>query len=248
MATKRKRSIMPHETKELIRRIELRMRDLGFNSAEVSRKAGLGQTAVYDILNGKNLSPSIPHVKAIAKVLECSVAYIVGEAEHPGGQPQYQSVAEIPVIGFAETGAFRQMADFDQGDSESLRKVAASRSTDHPKARHFALQIRGDSMNLAKPYPLIDGLIVLCIDMADAGLEIESGKIYAVRRTMDGGQTYECTVKRAKVFRDRFELLPESSNQDHKPLILPRGAGRDDAAKSIDVIGLVYGVSFEEKF
>jgi hypothetical protein len=32
---------------------------------------------------------------------------------------------------------------------------------------------------------------VLCVDMADAGLQVESGRIYATRRTLDGGQTYE---------------------------------------------------------
>jgi SOS-response transcriptional repressor LexA len=237
---------MPNGTKELVTRIELRMAALGLNAAEVSRKAKLGNTATYDILNGKNLSPSIPVIKAIAKVLECSTAYLVGETDQPGGQPQFQQVAEIPVIGVAEAGAFRRMADFDQEDVSGLRKIVAAFSTSYPTARHFALLIRGDSMNEAKPYPLLDGLTALCVDVADAGLEVESGKIYAVRRTLDGGQTYECTVKRAKVFRDRFELHPESSNPEYKPLIILRSTPADHDPAEISVIGLVYGVTFEE--
>jgi SOS-response transcriptional repressor LexA len=238
---------LPRDARALIGRIEKLMTENHTNAAAISRKAGLGDTAVYDIITGKNKNPSLPVVKAIAKALNCTVAYLVGEQSERDGQPVSVVAIPIPIIGIAETGAFRAMADFDQDDQRKLPKIDAAKSSDYPRARHFALRIRGDSMNQAKPYPLLDGVLALCVDTVDAGLEVESGRIYAVRRTLDGGQTYECTVKRAKVFRDRFEFHPESSNPEHKPLIIKRGDGRDDTTKEIGIIGLVYGIHFDGK-
>jgi len=58
--------------------------------------------------------------------------------------------------------------------------------------------------------------------MADAGLQVESGKIYATRRTLDGGQTYETIVRRAMVFRDRAELSAGSGRpEDEKKSLYP---------------------------
>jgi SOS-response transcriptional repressor LexA len=122
-----------------------------------------------------------------------------------------RSAGSIPIVGVAELGAFRQMPVNDDTE-ENLPRVNAPHSRLYPNARHFALEVRGDSMNAAKPSPILDGMIALCVDVVDAEIEVESGKIYAVRQTRDGGQTYELTIKRAKVFRNRVELLPESTN------------------------------------
>jgi hypothetical protein len=81
---------------------------------------------------------------------------------------------------------------------------------------------------------------VLCVDMIDARLSIESGKIYVVRQTKDGGQTYELTVKRARVFADRIELVPESTNQRHRPIVVPLDFDTE-AQKEVAAIGWVYG-------
>ena len=89
--------------------------------------------------------------------------------------------------------------------------------------------------------------------MADAGLEITDGRVYVVRRTRDGGQTYEMTVKRAFVFRDRIELRPESTNPAHTAITVKRGkdedfdgthGGSDRAGlRHLRVAGVVTGLS-----
>src|ERR1035437_448158 len=230
------------ELKTLIERIVARMEALGTNAKQVSLVARLGNTAVYDIVNGKNLRPALPTIKAIAKSLECDLAYLVWDQPEPRRDiTSLQGMEPIPVIGVAEAGAFRNMVDFDQ-DLRDVQKIQASRSIVYPKAKHFALLVRGDSMNAAKPISIVEGVYLLCVDLTDAGLEIESGKIYAVRRTTDGGQTYECTVKRAMVYRDRYELIPESTNNPHQRLVIPRGPSHTDVGTAIDVIGLVYGL------
>lgn len=231
--------------KLLINRMLRQMEALGLNARETSLKAGLGETGVYDIINHKNKKPSLVVIQAVAKVLECDVAYLAGEIDAPRRVSTDDVIADIPVAGMAEAGAFRTMVDFDPGNPAGLRVVAARKSRRHPTAKHFALDVRGDSMNAAVPRPIPDGAIVLCVDMISAELEVESGQIYAVRRTLDGGQTWECTVKRARVFRDRYELVPESTNASHEVFVIPRGAGREDEVRQIEAIGLVYGVFFD---
>lgn len=154
-----------------------------------------------------------------------------------------RSAGSIPIVGVAELGAFRQMPVSDDTE-DSLPRVNAPHSRLYPNARHFALEVRGDSMNQAKPSPILDGMIALCVDVVDAEIEVESGKIYAVRQTRDGGQTYELTIKRAKVFRNRVELHPESSNANHQPLIIPIDS--DPASTNeVTAIGWVYFVGYD---
>ena len=118
--------------------------------------------------------------------------------------------------------------------------VSPQRSRNYRSFKHFALRVQGDSMNAARP-PIADGQVILCVDMADAGLEITDGRVYVVRRTRDGGQTYEMTVKRAFVFRDRIELRPESTNPAHTAITVKRGKDEDFDGTMVEAIGLVYG-------
>lgn len=225
----------------LISRIEERIAAKKSNAKAVSLKAGLGATAAYDIIAKKNKKPSVPVIRAIARALDTTVAYLTGDSNNPE-IGEHRELAPIPVIGIAEAGAFRAMNDFTHdADNRALPTILVPPSRRYPEARRFALEVRGDSMNAAKPTPILEGMSVLCVDLIDAELSIESGRIYAVRQTLDGGQTYECTIKRAHVFRDKIELRPESTNPKHQPLTIPRDYDPESATE-MQAIGLVYGV------
>jgi SOS-response transcriptional repressor LexA len=229
------------DLKILKERVAERIEALETNARAVSKKAGLGETAIHDILSGKNQKPSVPHLQAIARALKCQVAFLIGESDDVGNGENRRRTLPIRIAGLAEAGNFRVMRDFGADRDSDLPELDAAASRYYPKAKHFALEVRGDSMNAARPTSIVEGMYALCVDMIDAELVIESGRIYAVRRTLDGGQTYECTLKRAKVFRDRIELHPESTNPRHVPLIIPAGV---DYLRSheVEAIGLVYGL------
>lgn len=67
----------------IIERIRARMSELGTNATQVAAMAGLGKTAVRDILAGKVKTPSVETLARIADVLKCTVAYLIGEQEGP---------------------------------------------------------------------------------------------------------------------------------------------------------------------
>jgi SOS-response transcriptional repressor LexA len=192
---------------------------------------------IRDFLTGKTPVLSSEFMAALTDAAGGDIAKQVTEGRlidiaQPGG------IASIPVIGVAEAGAFREMVEF--GDEHELPHIAAPRSTQYPLARHLAFEVRGDSMNASKP-PIVEGAFALCVDVIDAGLTIESGEIYVVRRAMSGGHGYEWTVKRAKLFRDRIELHPESTNQSHKPVMIPRKQEHVMTGEVV-AIGWVYGL------
>jgi transcriptional regulator with XRE-family HTH domain len=238
-----------------IRRVMARRRT---NAAALARTAHLGSTAVYDILRRKNRNPSRAVLESIARAADVNVDYLLGntdnmEVRRGDALGDKAAVLPIPVIGLAEAGAYRAaMLTFDL-DEHELPTINAPLPKHHPEGRRFALQVIGHSMDAARPAPIAHGMYALCVDLASAGLGIESGRIYAVQRTLDGGQTWECIIKRCMVYADRIELVSESTHKDdprHQPIVINRRAKGNDLldTREIKAIGLVYGAmsSFED--
>lgn len=225
------------QSKVLTERIRERMTALGTNARQTSLKAGRGATLISEILSGANNNPSNQVLLAIASALDCSVAYLLGETDIVSTEPEQRGTISVPVIGIAEAGAFRHMSALNYDDSSlPMREVQLSRR--FPRARHFALQIRGDSMNASRTGPLTDGMFVMCVDMKSADLEFENDRLYAVRRSLDRGRTFETSIKRATVFRDRIELASESTRQ-HDKFIISRSPS-SDSEPQVEAFGLVY--------
>jgi SOS-response transcriptional repressor LexA len=222
----------------LIENLKSAMAANGLNPFSAAKKAGVGKTFITDIMRRTNRNPSLSKLRKVAKALNLSIVDLAGIADAMPIPNQ-----KIPISGIAEAGAFRPMPEVRPEREDELPTIVAGRFAAFASARHFGFEVRGDSMNAATPAPIAAGSIALCVDMVDAELTIETGRIYLVRRTLDGGQTYEHTIKRAHVFRDRIELRPESTNPKYQAISIPRGAGDEVGGSEIVAIGLVYGVS-----
>lgn len=67
-------------------RIQVRLDALGLSASRASLDAGLGRSAIGDILAGNSESPRVATLEALARVLECSVVYLVtGQSDAPSG-------------------------------------------------------------------------------------------------------------------------------------------------------------------
>jgi transcriptional regulator with XRE-family HTH domain len=223
------------DSKVLVERLQKLLNERQTSARALSRQAGLGDTYVNDVLSGKNASPSIPAVRTISKALGTTIAYLVGETGHQDRAAAPHSIAAIPVIGIVEVGAFRKLQSHS-----NFPLVERPLSQSYPDARHFVLTVGDASGAASKDGPILPGMEVLCVDMADAGLQVESGRIYATRRTLDGGQTYETIIRRAMVFRDRVELIAESGRPEDEKIVVSGLA--TDPGQPIFALGLVYGI------
>lgn len=205
----------------------------GAEMKDALRKFGINWGAINDILIGKSKNPSAKTLLQIAKALRCDIEYLLGEQDHPHIKSPIETLIGIRIIGIVEAGTFRRKSqDLDERFSPVIH---APPSKNYPNNKHFALRIADRGMDLAKP-PILEGMHVVCVDVVDANIELESGKLYAVERTLDGGKTYETTVKRAHIFQDRTELRPESSDKRIDMIVIRNDADNDP---NTVVIGLV---------
>lgn len=226
----------------LLERIQKIIVDHRLAPRAVSEQAGLSPTYLFDLLGGRSKRPMIQSLQAIAKVLGVRLAYLLGEVNDPdlvNGNSSPRPIRSIPLVGVAETGAFRKPVM--QAHSSHFPLLQRPLSQAHPDAKHFALTMGDEAMNVGgREGPVFPGNEVLCVDMMDADLTVNDGRIYAVRRTPDNGRTWETLIRRARVYRDRTELVPESSQPFEK--IVVRGGLGTDPTDQIHAIGWVYGI------
>lgn len=122
----------------------------------------------------------------------------------------------IPFAGLVEAGTWREIEDLDQTPARLIHRPRDQRFRD---ARQYVWQVVGDSMDMAH---MPDGIFVLAIDYSDFVARygvLNDGRFVIVERR-DGARR-ERTVKQIRIFRDRMELQPRSSNDRHQPIVVP---------------------------
>lgn len=180
-----------------------------------------------------------------AKAFGVSKGEIVDDAGAPSARSRPESlVEELPagdaftfakVDGSVQAGAFLALEAFDDDLGEV---VSAPRDPAFPFARQVAYRVKGDSMNRAQPKPMNEGDVIICAAWEDVGLKEKDGLNVVVQQTTADGQLRERSVKELRVFPDRVEFHPRSSNPAHKPIIVNREFHTDDG-KEVTILALV---------
>lgn len=241
---------------DLADRITRRLEKMGLSARAASLEAGLSDAFVRNILKGKSQSPRAENFEALAAVLRTSSSWLLkGEGPEEAGasatsanSPHSAStggtVEELPAgeaFGFAkidgsvQAGAFLALEAFDDDLGEV---VSAPRDPAFPFARQIAYRVKGDSMNRAQPKPMNEGDVIICAAWEDVGLKEKDGLNVVVQQTTADGQLRERSVKELRVFPDRVEFHPRSSNPAHKPIVVDREYHTDDG-KEVTILALV---------
>lgn len=71
----------------VIQRVKERLAILGLSEKEASHRVAGNPSVFQNLFNAKKKSPSLDRTERIAKVLECSVAYLVGQSDDVGEPP-----------------------------------------------------------------------------------------------------------------------------------------------------------------
>lgn len=207
-------------------------RDL--NAYQAAKDAGLGDSFVRDILRGKTKSPSAENLAKLAAVLKASVSDLQADTSRRTmivTDPDIvEDVAGLTVVSEVNAGNWREVMDLEE--HEEKERIAAARDQRFPRAKQYALRVRGDSMDLDYP----DGSYVTCVDYWDAGVPIRDGQVLHVERTRAGGQLVEITIKAVETIDGRRYLAPRSRNPKWKPFPID---GEEDTIVTIK--GLVTG-------
>ena len=236
---------------DLADRIDRRLKKVGLSARAASLKAGLSDAFVRNILQGKSQSPRAENFEALARVLKTTPSWLLkGEGSEEGDvqseprQSAGSTVEELPVgdafvfakiDGSVQAGAFLALEAFDDDLGEV---ISAPRDPAFPFARQIAYRVKGDSMNRAQPKPMNEGDVIICAAWEDVGLKEKDGLNVVVQQTTADGQLRERSVKELRVFPDRVEFHPRSSNPAHKPIIVNRDYHTDDG-KEVTILALV---------
>ena len=212
------------------------LRKPGKKATALADSLGISESAVSNMRKGKR-GIKAEELPVIARYLEEEPpadtgrnTKVVSGSAYPAPIPKLRM---LKVIGVAEAGAFRQIDMLAQVQEQFLEIAGPSA---YPSVTHYALIIRGDSMDRAG---IVDGDHVSVADYGELGFPLKNGTIVHVERSTDGGYI-EWTLKEVHAFPDRYELRPRSSNPAHQPLVIPRTGDQED--NEIRIRGIVVGV------
>lgn len=219
----------------IYQRIKSRLDELGLSERKASMLAVGNSQFIRNIRKGQSVSPRGENISKLAKVLQVSESWLLGTSDDPS-EPQNQSAQGIRYGGIVEATAFRPNDVLNQ-DAE-YRTVPIAPDPRYPPYSQFAFQVVGDSMDQADMRP---GSWVQAVEIhAWQSLhgEPRDGTFVIVARTRNGDDERELTVKRLRIYRDRIELCPESSNPKHKPIVFPNPPQEDQPAEG-QIIAIV---------
>lgn len=214
----------------------------GWTHEEAAQQMGISRGQFIKLERGERQLTDRT-IALAAKAFGVTKGEIVDDAPTP--RPRTEStVEELPagdaftfakVDGSVQAGAFLAVEAFDDDLGEV---ISAPRDPAFPFARQIAYRVKGDSMNRAQPKPMNEGDYIICAAWEDVGLKEKDGLNVVVQQTTADGQLRERSVKEMRVFPDRFEFHPRSSNPAHKPIVVDRQYHTDDG-KEVTVLALV---------
>lgn len=218
-----------------IQRIKQRLKELGLTPRAASLEAGLSADAIRNMLRNPKAIPRGRTLIALAEALDVTVEWLLGQDAPAAGA--VRAKPGLPYGGIVEAGAYREV---DMLNQDSPRIIPVPRDPAFPRCRQYAFEVRGDSMNLAG---IEEGMWVIGIDYLDYTEwhgEACAGMMVVVERSRAQGAERELTVKELRFFRDHAELVPRSSNPEHKALKVPL-QWDGDQADSIRILAIVTG-------
>lgn len=143
---------MAEQDTDLVRRLRVEMRRQGMTDAGLAKKAGLGLTAVRDILKGRSISPRYKTVKALGDALGIGAAALGAPLNENDYEKSLDSVADLSQINVKEVDirAAAGGGAMDQKEDESSTWGFPStwfRATfNAPASQVKVITIWGDSM------------------------------------------------------------------------------------------------------
>lgn len=209
----------PKET-TLQRRVRERMDAVEVKAAPLATKAGLGASFVRDILRDRTVSPSAANLAKLARALETTPAYLIGESDEVLTSRASIPSQGIPFRGEVAAGIWIEVGEGQERPDEWLPFNPAPQ---YPEGAVYCLTVRGDSLDKVAP----PGTVLVCVDLITSGIDFKDGDLVIVERAKAQDSLLEMTAKRVRALNGGFELYPESSNPKWKPVHFPRGANSD---------------------
>lgn len=220
------------------------------SQAALAKKAGVSQQLISQLERGENLTTK--NLPQIIKALNATIDQVDEQLARDlwtssGGLLQVSkgaysgrelTGAPLTYAGIVKAGAFRAVDEYFNQDEVAVPAFVQA----HPRfqrARQFTWQVEGSSMDEAG---IENGMWVVGADYGDYldnyG-EIESGQYVVVERARHQGSERELTVKEIRFYRDRYELIPHSSDPSHVPIVVKNDTEVDGDNVTVRILAKV---------
>lgn len=200
---------------------------------EISLDAGLGPTAVRDILKGRSKEPGFTSVAKIAEQVGVSLDSLAGA-------PVTKPAKPIMVVGEIAAGHWREVEENGDASDWGFHPVESLFPVDpqYPRASQFDVVVKGTSINKFAR----EGYNLRCVQLIASGADIMDDDLVVVRRTRFGGHLIETTAKRIKKVAGTYELWPDSDDPRwQEPLVIdPANAPEGETAEVIALVLYAY--------
>lgn len=200
----------------LAERITARMHELGINPAEVVEQTGIGISTIYNILRVEKSNPQLSVLMAISKALKVPFAWLVGETDNFRRVENHgRGDARTSIVGRADATAYVTAMPKIGLALRYVRDTFAIIPTD-PRiadAPRYAIEVCDSHLEGLDP-PVLQGYLAHYVDISEADLGIENGKIYLLNRG-NGVGGWQSTFWQATVYRDRIEFAPRSKDETY---------------------------------
>ena len=199
---------------------------------------GVSPARLNDYENGKWRFQA-NHIKKAAEFLGFDrmsfLAFVSGEISEDqlwNSTPPEQKTETIPVIGYVQAGLWQEAHQWNVSD---FKPVNIPFDDVFKGKRIFALEVRGNSMNLLYPA----GSCVVCVsveDYADVCGAIENGRKVVVQRRNPFDGSIEATVKEYIQNEQGTYLVPRSTDPSFSPIRIDDGSAGETKITAV-VIG-----------
>jgi SOS-response transcriptional repressor LexA len=199
-------------------RIGQRLKETALSARQASIQAGMNPDTLGKYLLGKTRSLKANNFSALARVLGVNESWLLGTSDEPADTSNDKPFG-VRFGGIVEAGAFRPENHFNQDAEHAI--VPLPPDARYPLSAQYAFQVMGDSMTRER---IFEGMHVLAVSL-DVWERLHGapgdGRLVVVARQRNGHAERELTVKKLRLFMDRFELQPASDNPVHQPLVFP---------------------------
>lgn len=214
------------------------VRESGRSARKVSIDAGLGATAIKDILSGKSRDPGASTLAAIAEELNVAVADLLEGAPSAGSS----GLTHVKLaLRYLEVRYRVQAGLWFEVDAEEPPEQVALAVLPDPRFAPFPQwleKVVGDSANLR----ILPGQFAHVVDAVEMGYAPQNGHWVVVERRRDQGAVRERTIKQIETMPDGQVLLwPRSSNPKWREPVSPTDGARNADDTEVEIVGLVIG-------
>ncbi|MGB3418747.1 MAG: helix-turn-helix transcriptional regulator [Mesorhizobium sp.] len=210
-------------TPSLPERIKERLNALGKSASAASMEAGLGKTAIRDILSGRAKSPQLATLVKLATPLDCTLAYLTGDSDKPDQGDAMEAEfnpRHEPLMDYIEAGVFRKALWENMDDPRREAEGGLIYRDLRLIGWEFSLfKMKDNSMDLLN---IIEGDVVTAAhgELNKKDIPLVPGRIVVVRYTVAGIQAAETSLRLVTAENGKVRLVTRSSRGSEAPIEL----------------------------